>query len=232
MKLYEECLNGIETLEKEYSFKRVDYKSGNPVDAGKNQLIFQDDTAYELGGGSLPAVSSLAFTDSSIHIPEDEVLLLGKELKDITRDTPFARITLLRVNEDAMGDGNRLYQTIRKIEYTRYHVNPEGFMPRISPFSHRESVRVSKKALSKGLSFADVGALFINEYHKHPQVEAVRLIFVTEESFPYDRLSSIMKKSEDITQALDHIMKNVKMDCNTCSLKEICAEVEELCNNK
>ena len=39
-----------------------------------------------------------------------------------------------------------------------------------------------------------------------------------------------MQRSEDITKALDHLMKNIKMDCQVCSLKAVCEEVEELCN--
>ncbi len=37
-----------------------------------------------------------------------------------------------------------------------------------------------------------------------------------------------MERSEQITTALDHLMKDVKMDCASCSLKEVCEEVEEL----
>lgn len=232
MKLYDECLEGVKTLTEEYGFVKLGCGDSDWKDAGQNQLIFQADTAYELGGGNLPAISSIALTDKSEYVPEDEILLYGKDLQQINSNTPFARIALIRVNEDAMGDGNKLYQTVRKIEYTRYHLNPEGYMMRISAFTHRESARVSKQALKKGLSFADVGSLFIKEYHKQPQVEAVKLIFVTDESFPYEKLSEIMQKSEDITKALDHIMKNIKMDCDACSLKAVCEEVEELCNSE
>lgn len=34
--------------------------------------------------------------------------------------------------------------------------------------------------------------------------------------------------TENITKALDHLLQNVKMDCHSCSLKEVCAEVEQL----
>ena len=229
MKLYDECFNGVEELLARYPAKRLTPNTQTQwKDVGKNQIIFQSDTAFELGGGTLPAVSSIALTDKESFVGNDEILLIGNDLPDIKKDSPFARIALLRVNEEKMGTGNELYQTIRKIEYTRYHLNPEGYMMRISAFTHREAARVSKSAVKNGLSFADVGRLFIDEYKKQRQVEAVKLLFVTAPDFPYDKLSEIMEKSEKITTALDHLMKNVKMDCGSCKLKDVCEEVEAL----
>ncbi len=229
MKLYDECLTGVAELLLKYPVKRLNI-TDSPVwqDVGKNQIIFQNDTAFELGGGTLPALSSIALTDSEELVPCDEVLLIGDDLPDLTEDSPFARIAMLRVDENEMGSGDALYQAIRKIEYTRYHLNPEGYMMRISAFTHREVARISKSGLKKGLDFSKVGRLFIEKYKEQKQVRAVRLLFVTAPDFPYDRLGEIMEKSEKITKALDHLMKNVKMDCHSCSLKDVCEEVEAL----
>lgn len=230
MKLYDECLTGVDELLANYPVKELNIGMGAEwCDAGKNQIIFQNDTAFELGGGTLPAVSSIALTDSADFVNGDEVLLIGDDLPDIKKDSPFARIAMIRVDEEAMGNGDALYQAIRKIEYARYHLNPEGYMMRISAFTHREAARVSKKAIKDGIDFAKVGRLFIDEYKKRAQVKAVKLLFVTAPDFPYDRLNEIMEKSEKITTALDHIMRDVKMDCSTCSLKDVCEEVEALC---
>ncbi len=232
MKLYDECLSGIEEILREYPTRKLDTgHDGIWPDAGKNQIILQSDTAYELGGGTLPAISSIALTDSSDLVTDDEVLLIGEDLPDIRENTPFARIALIRVDSDSMGSGEALYQAIRKIEFARYHINPEGYMMRISAFTHREAVRVGKSALKDGLNFAKAGRAFIEEYKKNPHVRAVKLIFVTKTDFPYERLEKIMKKSEEITTALDHIMKNIRMDCDTCSLKKVCEEVEALCES-
>ena len=230
MKLYDECFDGVAKILNTFPVTKLEIKSVSEwKNSDKNQIVFQSDTAYELGGGTLPAVSSVAFTDKSDYVRDDEILLIGNDLSNINKNTPFARIALIRVNEDEMGTGEKLYQTIRKIEYARYHINPDGYMMRISAFTHREAARVSKKALKGGLSFAHIGSFFIDEYKKQPQVEAVKLLFVTAPDFPYDELEAIMKKSESITTALDHIMKDIKMDCRTCSLKTVCEEVEALC---
>ena len=229
MKLYDECLTGVAALLEQFPVKKLSIGDRAAWrDAGKNQIIFQSDTAYELGGGNLPAVSSIALTDSTEYVPDDEVLLIGADLPELKKNTPFARIALIRVDEEAMGSGDALYQAIRKIEYARYHLNPEGYMMRISAFTHREAARVSKQALQDGLDFAKVGRLFIEEYKKRAPVRAVKLLFVTAPDFPYERLETIMEKSEKITTALDHLMRDVKMDCNACSLKDVCAEVEAL----
>ena len=99
-------------------------------------------------------------------------------------------------------------------------------MMRISAASQREMVRVGKTALEKGLGFEQVGKLFLQSYHKNPQVEAVKLVFITLSDFPYEELEIYIKKAEEITKAIDHILKNLSMDCNVCSLKQICDEVE------
>lgn len=229
MNLYNECFDGVAKLLEGYDIQKLDIDScGKWEDVGNNQIIFQNDTAYELGSGNLPAISTLALTDSAELVPDDQVLLVGKDLADIKGDIPFARVTLLRVAEDAMGDGNALYNSIRKLEYTRYHTNPKGYMMRISAFSRRESVRVSKKAIGEGLDFARVGRLFLDAYHQHQQVEAAKIIFITDPDFPYDELQKVMQRSEDITKALDHLLSKINMDCHTCSLRAVCEEVEEM----
>ena len=49
-------------------------------------------------------------------------------------------------------DSERVYRILKDIEFAKYHVNPEGYMVRISPESCREQVRVSRKALRGGIS--------------------------------------------------------------------------------
>lgn len=230
MNLYDECLDGVQKLLNEYPHRKAEISlPPSWKEADRNTILFASDTAYELGYGSMPAVSSIALTDDKEKVPCDEVIVIGDDLCDIKENSPFARIALIRVTPDSLGDGNKLYNTIRKIEYTRYHVSPAGYMMRVSTFSHRESARVGKQAIKDGISFSRVGELFIDGYHKsHPGVEAVKLIFVTKKDFPYKELEKIMQKSEDITKALDHLMKDLKMDCEVCSLKQVCEEVEQL----
>lgn len=99
---------------------------------------------------------------------------------------------------------------------------------RISSMKNRETVRLRKSDLQAGLSFDKVGSMFLEAYHRLPEVEAVKLIFVTDPAFDYDALSQSLLRSEQITQALDHLVNKVNMDCHSCALQEICEEVEKM----
>lgn len=227
MKLYDETIKEWLKILDSLQGRELDVKKGEDwKDIGNANMILRSDMAYELGGNHLPALSGMTLTADTSLVPRDEVLLYGKDLGEIHEDTPYARLAVLRVKEDSMGEGNALYQAIRKMEYTKYHLNPEGFMMRISAASQREMVRVGKTALEKGLGFEQIGKLFLQSYHKNPQVEAVKLVFITLFDFPYEELEIYIKKAEEITKAIDHILKNLSMDCNVCSLKQICDEVE------
>lgn len=232
MKLFNESIAQLKELILSFQNGRTLQEDESWPDEGKNQLIFRSDMAYELGGDTLPAISGVLLTEDKSLVPNNEVYLLGEDLSEIKDDTPYARIALVRVKDTKELDATEQYKMIRKIEYSRYHLNPKGFMMRISALNRREAVRVSKSAIEDGLSFSKVGASFVQEYLKNPAVEAVKLIFITDKDFSYDKLSAIMDKSEKITKTLDHLLQKVNMDCKACSLKDVCAEVETLYKNE
>lgn len=227
MKIYDEVINKTMNLFNKDLMKSlmVDKENMWP-DVGKYNLILQRDMAYELGGNNLPAVVELGLTSSKSIVDKDEIILYGPDLPKIKGNSPYARVTFLRVRDEDFGEGDKAYLAIRKIEYARYHVNPKGYMMRISVVNEREPVRISKDALNNGLNFESVGNLFIKEYHKNSNVLAVKIIFITECNFPYEELEKLSKISDDITETLNNIFKNIKMDCSVCNLKPICDEVD------
>ena len=101
-------------------------------------------------------------------------------------------------------------------------------MLRVSSSKRRESVRIGKEALKKGLNFAKTGNRMIAAFHSHPEVEAVEIHYVTANGFPYQELEALGRESERITGTLDHMMQNLTMDCGVCGLKQVCDEVEGL----
>lgn len=159
-------------------------------------------------------------------VGEDEILLLGPDLPEIHADTHYARIALARVREGAFGQGNALYNAVKKVEFVRYHVNPVGFMTRVSLMNGRESARVSKDGIRKGISFEKVGGLMLREYHKNADIAAVKLLFITDPAFPFGELRQLIRSAESSTKAIDHILKTGMTDCKTCSLQKVCDEVE------
>ena len=94
----------------------------------------------------------------------DEIWLYGSEIAQLRGDVPFARIALLEV--DDLGGDEEAYNAIRRMEFVRYHVFPEGYMVRVSSESNQEQVRLSKTAVRAGISFRAVGAAYIRKYRE------------------------------------------------------------------
>ncbi len=191
-------------------------------------MILRGDMAYELGGEGLPAVGCTVLTADEALVSADALTLIGDDLPRLHADTPFARVALVRVAGDALGEGQALYNAVRALEYTRYHFYPEGFMLRVSASRHKETVRVGRDALARGLDFAKAGGRMIAAFHRNNAVRAVRLFYVTDPSFDYQALARRAQQVEEITKTIDHILKNAVMDCGACGLQKICNEVEGL----
>ena len=113
------------------------------TDVGSSELVLQSEAAYELGALGLGSSNYNCVTTSADLVNKDQVILYGPDLKEIKKDTAFARIVLLRVG-DIEGDDDEVYRALKDIEFSKYHVYPEGYMVRMSPESHREQIRVSK----------------------------------------------------------------------------------------
>ena len=229
MKLYDEVIKNWDKDLERYDVKELDFAGAEAwEDAGRNNMILGCDMAYELGGsdGYKFALGSTVITADPTLVPKDEVILVGKDLQEISGETSYARLTIVLVDEDAMGEGDALYSAIRNIEYVRYQISPKGFMMRVSTAHSRESVRVSKDAIKDGLTFAHIGKAFTDHLKKNPKVKAVKTYFITEESFDFAALRKDVIQAEAITKTIDHVFKDMSTDCNTCNLKPVCDEVE------
>lgn len=194
-------------------------------DVGRNELVLAGDAAYELGGSSLPACNCTCVTTGAELVPADEVLLIGPDLGQLHADAAFARIAMLHVNAIS-DDDQEAFRTIRDMEFVKYHIHPKGYMMRISPESGREQVRVSKKALERGISFRSIGNSFIRKYKENKLIDHVRIIFVTGDRTLCRDLTSVTKRVDAITLTLNHIMDGLSTDCSVCSFKPVCDEVE------
>lgn len=226
MELYNSIIKSTKEILSKGKAKVWDYnprKAWN--DIGSAELVLQRDAAYELGALGLGSSNYICTTTNSELVSKDQVMLYGPDLKQIKKDTPFARIVLLRVGV-LEGEDEEVYRTLKDIEFCKYHVYPEGYMVRMSPESHREQVRVSKKALRRGISFEAVGNRYIDAYKKDPNVLNVTVIFVTDPDLDYKAMLENSKKVDEITNTLTHIMEGLPTDCTVCQLKDICDEVE------
>ena len=196
-------------------------KSLNTSD--KSSVIFLSDTAFELGGNNKPCVSSLAVSSDMEF--SNAVYLLGDDLDKIKADSPFAKFVFIQVED--FENEQETFNKIKDLEALRYHLNVDGFMTRASALNMREQIRVSKKAVKSGVTFAHYGQTLLNEYLKSEFVKSAEIYFVTVFD-DFEKLNSIAVKINQTTSALNHIFDNVMFDCSTCNLKEICDEVDGL----
>ena len=226
MELYNSLINDTRAQLEGLSAKVWDYSPADCWrDVGSSELVLQRDAAYEMGAMGKGSANYVLFTSSSELVDKDQVILYGPDMGQIKGDCDFARIVLLRVGVlDA--DDEAVYRTLKDIEFAKYHVYPEGYMVRMSPESSREQVRVSKKALGKGISFRSVGASYVAEYKKDANVLNATVIFITDPKADYAALQAAAKKASAVTGTLTHILEGLPTDCSICALKDICDEVE------
>ena len=226
MELYNSLINDTRAQLEGLSAKVWDYAPADCwADTGASELVLQRDAAYEMGALGKGSANYVLFTSSSELVDKDQVILYGPDMGQIKGDCDFARIVLLRVGvlDD---DDEAVYRTLKDIEFAKYHVYPEGYMVRMSPESSREQVRVSKKALAKGISFRSVGASYVAEYKKDANVLNATVIFITDPRADYASLQAAAKKASAVTGTLTHILEGLPTDCSICALKDICDEVE------
>ena len=226
MELYNSLINDTRAQLEGLSAKVWDYSPADCwADTGASELVLQRDAAYEMGALGKGSANYVLFTSSSELVDKDQVILYGPDMGQIKGDCDFARIVLLRVGvlDD---DDEAVYRTLKDIEFAKYHVYPEGYMVRMSPESSREQVRVSKKALAKGISFRSVGASYVAEYKKDANVLNATVIFITDPKADYASLQAAAKKASAVTGTLTHILEGLPTDCSICALKDICDEVE------
>lgn len=228
MRLYDEMIQKLRAELETGSERRLALGETDWPDVSDRSMILRSDMAYELGGEGLPAVGCTLVTANRELVPADGITLLGRDLPEIDGDVPYARIALVRVKQEALGEGQALYQAIRNLEYTRYHFYPKGFMMRVSASGQKESVRIGREALRKGLDFTRTGNRMITAFRRQSFVEAVWICYVTAKEADYQALRRYAAEAESITKTIDHIAKTAVMDCGACSLQKVCGEVEGL----
>lgn len=215
MKFFDSLISDTEKLISSFP-QKVFSKEIPWTDAGQMQVILRRDTAFELEGVGFNIVTSGEVKDG--------IVLVGHNLNEIKENRKFARITVVQIEDS--DDEQKAYNLIKKIDYVKYHCFPDGYMMRSTSRSHKEAVRVSKKALKDGADFQKIGSLLIEKYKENPAVKGVKVIFITAPDANYSEAEKIAEKNYLVAETLNHVMNSVNFDCDTCNLKAICDEVE------
>ena len=229
MQLYDSIIKDVFSRLSPLKARHWDYAPDRAWrDTGASELVMLRDEAFELGGDSKPAVNFSCVTTDSSFVDKDEIIVIGRDLPEITGSVPFARLAFLLIDEIEVeeGDTEPLFRAIQDMDFVKYHVFPEGYMVRTSSENNREQVRISRKAVKNGISFERVGCDYISRYRKDPHIRAVKLVFVTDPSVDYKALAADAKTVHDITLTLSKILEGMPTDCGSCKLKPICDEVE------
>ena len=225
MQVYDKVIEKTRELLKPFPAKELNRNHAKSWNLLKeNEFLLQKEVAFELGIRSQPSTCYQAVTSSKELISEDQILLYGPDLPEIKKSVPFTRITWIQI--DPIEDQDKAYQRIKKLEFAKFKIIPEGYMMLSSSMDQKEQVRVSKKAVKKGLDFATVGNLMIQRYKEEFQAKHVQILFITRELPVMDQLIAQGKKVDEITNAFDHILKNIILDCDLCPLHPICDDVE------
>jgi len=227
LKVYDKVINETLNLLDHYDKKSLAVDSNtNWKCLDSNQFLMNKEVAFELGDRLAPCTVYNCPTSEEIFVPEDRITLVGKDISEIKVNTNFSRITFIDI--DDVEDPNKAYTGIKRLEFERFKVIPDGYMILSSSVENKEHIRVSKKAIKNGLDFSIIGNLFINRYKKIPGVNHVWMIFIVGD---YPMITELVKLSyevDKITNAFEHVMKNIITDCSICPLQTICDDVETL----
>lgn len=224
MNIYDELINNIESLLNNYQIKEYRCIDKNFKEE-PNQIIFKNDVKFELGKAPLYALSGCFLTSKKFD--NDSILLIGDELNEIDKDYNYARIVICSIDDSKLENSNQLYQSIRKVDYSRYHLNLDGVNTRVSFLNKCESLLISKNYIKNKGSFQDLGSYMISVYKRNEIVKNCKMIFINKKDFPYSKIEKLISRGENITKTLDHLINKVKMDCHSCSLQVVCNEVEK-----
>jgi len=191
-----------------------------------NEFLMEREVAFELGERFQPCTVYHCPTSDESLVDQDRIILIGENLNEIKGNTNFSRISFFQI--DDIKDQNEAYLAVKKLDYERYKIIPEGYMVLSSSVENKENIRVSKKAIQDGISFETIGNLYINHYKQLKGVNHVQIFFIVGDHPCIQDLVQISESVEAVTDAFDHLLKNVILDCEVCPLQVICDDIEEL----
>lgn len=226
MKVYDSLITETQEILKQQAFQSLPVHDVEWNLLETNEFLMGKEVAFELGERFKESTVFHIPTSSSNLVCEDKIYLLGKDLQKIRKNTNFSRIVLFQI--DDISDPNKAYIAVKKLNYERYKIIPEGYMILSSSFENKENVRVSKKAIKKGLTFETLGNIYIDHYKKLPGVNHIQVFFIVGDYDFIPKLVELANQVNDVTNAFDHILKNVILDCDVCPLQTICEDIEAL----
>ncbi|MBU2511047.1 hypothetical protein KJ966_06905 [bacterium] len=195
-----------------------------PKGGGAN-FVLKQDTAVELGSPKTRSASFMVWTDKPGKVNDGTISVFGPSLRESKgMSIPFGQVILLELeNSDQKSD----YQLFRELEEVKYQTDLKGYMKRGASQFLREWSRISNDAMDKGFSFRTLGNVLIRQYRNLEYVKAIEIVFITSPEL-LDRFLPIAARVLRIIEAMNKMLNEALVDCDTCDYSDICRDVEEL----
>ena len=172
MELFDEMIRRIEESLSGLPCETVPYEPDSVLEESDSfSMVFQNDTAAELGSTDRQAVNLTCVTSDAGMIPEDCVRIVGSDIGGMGEKTDYARICQVLVKYEE-GSEHKLLQDM---DFIKFHIYPEDVMIRTSGQSSAERIRIGKKAVDRGFTLERLGHTYISHYKKDPRVLLVGL---------------------------------------------------------
>jgi len=193
---------------------------------GEAQIIFNTDTAVELGDPRSESASFIIWTDDNRRVKNGQITLIGPELNECSQDKlSFGKIVKVQVH--GFTDENA-YERYQEMNTQKFKTNLEGYMLRAVPQENKEWSRVSKKALRSGFSLQHLGNELIRDLLSLEYVDGVEIIFITSGREAVQMVKPIGEKAAKVTAAMNKMFENLEFDCASCNFADVCKEVDGL----
>ena len=190
--------------------------------AEKNPFIMERDTAVELGG--YPKESVNLIVSSSGPLPAEDLTVI-ESAADGTNHISFGRVVFLQTEEIS---DEQVYEFQQAVQLADLRLKLQDAMTRTSSRQYQMNLRIGKKAAENGLDLDAMARSVQQHFLQIPQVKKAAVFLIAGESSLYRELLPVAEKVKDVTVALNTMFDGIDMDCGSCSLNEICDEVEGL----
>lgn len=193
---------------------------------GEAQIIFNTDTAVELGGPKSESTSFIIWTDDGNQVKNGQITLIGPELNECGQaQLSFGKIVTVQVH--GFTDENA-YERYQEMNIQKFKNNLEGYMLRAVPQENKEWSRVSQKAIQAGFSLQRLGNELIRDLLALEYVDGVEIIFITSSKDDVLKFKPIGEKAAKVTAAMNKMFENLEFDCASCNFADVCKEVDGL----
>ncbi len=189
----------------------------------KNIYLFDKDTKVELGGYPKESVNMLI--QSSNNFLDGDYIIGNEKLLDKERHLSFGKIVLLKIKDI---EEDKIYDFTQEVLLKESKSNFKEIMTRVSAKHYFVNYKISKTAIKEGFSFAKIASAIHKQFMQIDAVEKVSVVFILGDGDIYKKLLPIAERAKEVTITLNHIFDSVNMDCHSCTMNDICDEVQGL----